>query len=148
MMNLPFGCVMVAVNESARKIINPTGKYNFMASMVAGTIAGTVAAAVTTPLDVIKTKLQTQNLEPCPRVGSIKIFTVNTINSPIVTPNVHGMEVSLSYKSSSQVVAQIFKESGYSGFFRGMGARMLVHAPSVAISWTAYETFKTFLFNI
>jgi solute carrier family 25 iron transporter 28/37 len=61
--------------------------------------------------------------------------------------NVHGIvtDVSLNYKNSTQVIAQIIKDGGYAGFFRGMGARMLVHAPSVAISWTAYETFKTFL---
>jgi solute carrier family 25 iron transporter 28/37 len=147
MMNLPFGCVTVAVNESARKVINPSGKYNFMSSMLAGSIAGTVAAAVTTPLDVIKTKLQTQNLEPCPRVGSIRILGVNSVETSIASHNVHGIvtNVSLNYKSSSQVIEQIIKDGGYAGFFRGMGARMLVHAPSVAISWTAYETFKTFL---
>lgn len=143
MMNLPFGCVSVAVNESARKIINPSGKYNFLSSLLAGSIAGTIAAAITTPLDVIKTKLQTQNLEPCPRVGSIRIIGVNTVEASLANQNVHG--IILNYKTSSQVIEQIMKESGYSGFFRGMGARMLVQAPSVAISWTAYETFKTFL---
>jgi solute carrier family 25 iron transporter 28/37 len=37
MMNIPYGCVMVAANESARKILNPTGDFSFTASMLAGT---------------------------------------------------------------------------------------------------------------
>ena len=60
MMNIPYGIVMVPVNESAKKFLNPLGKYNFSVSMIAGSIAGGIAAAVTNPLDVIKTRLQTQ----------------------------------------------------------------------------------------
>lgn len=65
MMNIPFGGVMVAVNESVKKVLNPEGEYSISTSMIAGSIAGGVAAAVTTPLDVVKTRLQTQNLEHC-----------------------------------------------------------------------------------
>jgi hypothetical protein len=36
MMNIPYGCVMVAANESARKILNPKGGYNIGSSMLAG----------------------------------------------------------------------------------------------------------------
>ena len=55
--------VLVPVNESMRKMLNPSGKYDFRSSMLAGSVAGMVAAAVTNPLDVIRTRLQTQNLE-------------------------------------------------------------------------------------
>lgn len=66
-MNIPYGCIMMPVNESVRKLVNPSGGYSISASMIAGCAAGAVAAAGTNPLDVIKTRLQTQNLEPCPK---------------------------------------------------------------------------------
>ena len=36
MMNVPYGCIMVAANESARKILNPSGEFSFSASMLSG----------------------------------------------------------------------------------------------------------------
>ena len=41
--------------------------------------------------------------------------------------------------------AAIFREAGAAGFFRGAHARMLVHAPSVALCWATYEASKRLL---
>ena len=42
-------------------------------------------------------------------------------------------------------VKSIHREYGAFGFFRGFYPRLLVTTPSVAISWTAYETAKAAL---
>lgn len=42
-------------------------------------------------------------------------------------------------------VRQINAVEGVGGFFRGALPRLLVHMPSVAISWTTYETVKVWL---
>lgn len=74
MMNIPFGGVMVAVNESVKKVLNPDGVHSISTSMIAGSIAGGIAAAATTPLDVVKTRLQTQNLEHCTKSCEDPLF--------------------------------------------------------------------------
>ena len=39
MMNVPYGCIMVAANESARKVLNPSGEFSYTSSMLAGIVS-------------------------------------------------------------------------------------------------------------
>ncbi len=60
-MNIPFSCIMVSVNESLKNELQPNSSKRTMSTfLLAGSGAGSVAAFLTAPLDVIKTKLQTQ----------------------------------------------------------------------------------------
>ncbi|CAM9643176.1 unnamed protein product, partial [Heterosigma akashiwo] len=59
-MNIPYGCIMVATNESLKRVLRPGGDYDLGTHMAAGTGAGAAASLVTTPLDVVKTRLQVQ----------------------------------------------------------------------------------------
>ncbi|XP_018910492.1 mitoferrin-2 isoform X2 [Bemisia tabaci] len=63
MMNIPFQSIHFMTYETATNFMNPERTYKPTAHMVSGAIAGGVAAAVTTPLDVCKTLLNTQEGE-------------------------------------------------------------------------------------
>ena len=148
-MNIPYGCVMVSVNESLRKFLSPICNQT-ATNLIAGGFAGAIAALLTNPLDVIKTRLQIQNLQPyqiksvgaCPRVNSV--YSSSNISSAIAEEAVLNSQHT-SYTGASQVFRQILKEQGFWGLMRGSFPRVLVHSPSVAISWTTYEFVKNFL---
>lgn len=59
-MNIPFQSIHFAVYEFCQKITNKDGAYNPPAHVISGAAAGATAAALTTPLDVCKTLLNTQ----------------------------------------------------------------------------------------
>lgn len=143
-MNIPYGCIMIPINESTRRIIDPSGNYSVQTLLLSGSIAGAVAAFFTTPLDVIKTRLQTQNLEPCPRIS-----TGNVVVSPRIDIQINSSSNLNSFwksiTSTKLVILSIIKSEGYLGFLRGGIARTLVQAPGVGISWTVYETVKNWL---
>lgn len=61
-MNVPFQSIHFMVYEFSQQVINKKGAYNPPAHMVSGALAGGIAAAITTPLDVCKTLLNTQQM--------------------------------------------------------------------------------------
>lgn len=159
MMNIPNGCIVVPVNESMKKILNPSGEYNVSASLLSGSIAGAVAAAITTPLDVVKTRLQTQNMLPCgeqapdqcikKRMGDPKsareVIIPKINNSRLTEKEFLGSTI----KAMKDIARKLHAEEGVAGFYRGMFPRMVTQAPAVAISWTVYEGLKSALgFNV
>ncbi|OAF71820.1 Mitochondrial S-adenosylmethionine transporter [Intoshia linei] len=120
--NLPFQISHFIIYENMQNVTNPNRKYNLLSHLASGAAAGGIAAAITTPLDVCKTVLNTQD---CP----FYLKKATYINSPI------------------EAIRVIYKSNGYSGFFHGLKARALLQAPGTAISWVVYELFKSTLLN-
>ncbi|CEP17442.1 hypothetical protein [Parasitella parasitica] len=118
-MSIPFQSVQFATYEYCRSILDPEGSYNPKAHMMAGAVSGAVASSVTTPLDVVKTLLQTK--------GSSNDLEIKNCNG---------------FKQAASI---IYDRYGIKGFFRGFRPRVLTNMPSTAISWSVYEYFKWFL---
>ena len=62
-MNIPFQAVIVCVNENLKTYVKPGERsHPHTWYFICAGIAGGVAGAVTNPLDVVRTRMQTQTL--------------------------------------------------------------------------------------
>lgn len=114
---IPFNAIQYTVYDHLKKFMNPRNEYSPQSHIVAGGIAGAVAAAVTTPLDVAKTILQTRGASADADIR-----------------NVRGM---------ADAFRVIWKRDGLKGFGRGLTPRVLTIMPSSALCWMSYEFFSS-----
>lgn len=121
-MNIPFAACNFMVYDTVSKLLNPKRKYDPLGHCIAGGLAGASAAAITTPLDVIKTFLQTKGLH----ASNENISKIN------------------SFFGSAKY---IYNTYGLSGFSRGLRPRIVSNMPSTAICWTSYEMAKYYLYK-
>ncbi|KAG3294365.1 mitoferrin-1 isoform X1 [Marmota monax] len=121
-MNIPFQSIHFITYEFLQEQVNPRRDYNPQSHIISGGLAGALAAAATTPLDVCKTLLNTQE------------------NMALSLANVSG-------RLSGMVNAfrTVYQLNGLAGYFKGIQARVIYQIPSTAISWSVYEFFKYFL---
>ncbi|KAK9457859.1 mitochondrial carrier domain-containing protein [Dipodascopsis uninucleata] len=120
-MNIPLTALNFTTYEALSKLLNPDRKYDPLTHCIAGGLAGAIAAAATTPMDVIKTFLQTKGVSSDATVRSAS--------------------------SISDAARVIYTREGTVGFFRGLRPRIITNMPSTAICWTSYEMAKFYLYK-
>lgn len=114
--SIPYNAVQFSVYEQVKQWLNPTDAYSPATHIISGGVAGAAAAALTTPLDVAKTVLQTRGASQDPQVRAVR-----------------GM---------ADAIGLIWRRDGLRGFSRGLAPRVLTAIPSTAICWMSYEFFK------
>ncbi len=115
-MTVPFTALQFLAYESISTTMNPTKQYDPLTHCLAGAAAGGFAAALTTPMDVVKTMLQTR--------GTAHDAELRTVNGFVA-----GCRL-------------LYRREGFRGFFKGVRPRVVTTMPSTAICWSAYEASK------
>ena len=72
-MNIPFTAIHFATYESCKKILALHEDESLAVQLAAGGTAGGVSAAATTPLDVVKTRLQLEGVNSATRYKSTAV---------------------------------------------------------------------------
>ncbi|KAL8694875.1 MAG: hypothetical protein Q9218_000539 [Villophora microphyllina] len=114
--DVPFsGIYFPAYNHLKRDLFgeSPSKKLGIVQLLTAGAIAGMPAAYLTTPCDVIKTRLQ-----------------------------VEARKGESSYTSLRHCAATVYREEGFRAFFKGGPARVLRSSPQFGFTLAAYEVLQ------
>lgn len=124
-MNAPFTAVHFSTYEAVKQVLSEVSpekanEEGILVHVTAGGTAGALASAVTTPLDVVKTRLQ------CQGVCGADTFSSGSIR---------------------MALKQIVAKEGPRALLQGLKPRVLFHTPAAAICWSTYEAMKNILQN-
>lgn len=112
MRDVPFSIVYFSLyGIFRRKLLDENGNISSMGALTASTCAGIVGASSSTPLDVIKTRMQ-------------------ATPPPGVDP----------YKGWLPTVSRIIREEGAAALFKGVGPRTIIISPLFGIALMVKET--------
>ncbi|XP_073319111.1 mitoferrin-2-like [Pagrus major] len=134
-MNVPFQALHFMTYEYLQELLNPHRQYNPSSHVVSGALAGALAAAATTPLDVCKTLLNTQEAQAIHVIQAEATTAAGAVGAASAAGSRHISGLGEAFRT-------VYRMGGMPAFFKGVQARVIYQMPSTAISWSVYEFFK------
>ncbi|KAI0660589.1 mitochondrial carrier [Cubamyces menziesii] len=120
--DIPFSAIYFPAYSHLKKDIFGEGyngkQLSFLETLSSAAIAGMPAAYLTTPADVVKTRLQVEA-----RTGQT------------------------NYKGLTDAFVKIYREEGFKAFFKGGPARIIRSSPQFGFTLVAYEYLHKYPFN-
>ncbi|KAH9870990.1 hypothetical protein J1614_006564 [Plenodomus biglobosus] len=167
--DLPFSALQFAFYEEERgwaKTYMGSNNIGLPLEIATAASAGGMAGVITTPLDVVKTRIQTQHNEPAAATNSPKATPRSTTaskhttiptatkptssqsrlistSSPSTTLKAHGA-ATLDTSSVLTGLKIIYKTEGVAGWFRGVGPRFVWTSVQSGTMLVLYQTLLKF----
>ncbi|CAF1413175.1 unnamed protein product [Rotaria magnacalcarata] len=143
-MNIPFHSVHLIVYELLQDELNYERAYDPISHVISGAAAGAIAAGITTPLDVCKTLLNTQECCLVSTGGPTCVLTKSSTITSATATTPNKVLATEEAKGLISAVRLIYTQGGLAIFFKGLTPRVLYQMPSTAVAWSCYEFFKHF----
>lgn len=159
-MNVPNQAIIVGCNETFKQIWrNFDMKHNFLTYFSCASLAGIVSCFATMPLDVVRTRINTQCDIRAPLEVDLKkqrelIAKKIGLGQKIARANTPPQELicectvergCTKYNTIPETFKIIMKNEGIKGFYKGFTPRAATQAMSTAIAWSTYEMMKVLL---
>jgi solute carrier family 25 S-adenosylmethionine transporter 26 len=103
-------------------------------SVMSGAAAGALSASITTPLDVVKTRLMTQDRKSVTSAGLSGVRAEAAARAQAIA--------AYTYTGFASTLNQIWIEEGALGLTKGMGPRLFYSACFSALGFFAFETAR------
>ena len=138
--DVPFVMLQFSAYEAlkcrALEIFSPSTSLSRIELAIAAATAAALAAAATTPLDVVKTRMMTQQITPA--AGASACSADSEACSVSVSHNAR-------YVNWRDAVNRILREEGMASFFRGLRARVAMLSLGAVIYLGTYEEAKRYM---
>eukprot|EP01036_Dinobryon_divergens_P028868 gene28868-37879_t len=115
------------------------GKVEGLEAAIAGALAGMIAQAMTTPLDVARTRIMANQGEYLPIPTSLSISSSTTTSPPPPDSSV------LRQANIFAEVVSIYRGEGWAGLFAGLSPRLVRAVVSGAVQFATYEVTQNIL---
>lgn len=132
--------------KSSRLFLNPSDDLSLSGLVVAGGISGACTSYVLTPIELVKCKLQVQNVGSY-TPGTTFPSTTSLLKRTPLTPPAAAIHTStkLAQPGPLELVKQIYRTQGISGFWRGQMGTFLRESGGSAAWFGTYEYVSSFL---
>lgn len=109
-------------------------------SFCCGGVAGAIASWITSPLDLVKIRLQIQRAAA---QNAAAVAASGVAASPDASPLSRQFRIEYTYRNSFDALQQIYRQTGVKGLFKGSCARMAFSAPAAALTVGLFDVIRS-----